>query len=258
MATRHPATHTNLSVNLNKVALLRNSRGGPRPDPLHIARLSIEAGAEGVTLHPRADARHATLEDVLAFAELEAIRDGRVELNVEGDLRPELMRTALAAKAHQFTIVPVMPGEITSTRGWRADDDQATLHRAVAFFAGGPRLALFVDAEPESVRLAAAAGVHAVELYTGPYATSFGSDDASHQLDALVAAAELARSLGLRVNGGHDLDTVNLPDFIARVRPDEVSIGHALISDALEQGWQATVRAYRAAIAIGHRADAAK
>src|SRR5437868_11217211 len=173
MASRHSPTHTNLSVNLNKVALLRNSRGGRRPDPLHIARLSIEAGAEGVTLHPREDARHATLEDVLAFSKLEAVRDGRVELNVEGDLRPELMRTALAAKAHQFTIVPVMPGEITSTRGWRPYDDQALLKQAVEFFAGGPRLALFIDAEEESVRLAAAAGVQAVELYTGLYATNF-------------------------------------------------------------------------------------
>jgi pyridoxine 5-phosphate synthase len=109
MATRHSPSHTNLSVNLNKVALLRNSRGGRRPDPLHIARLSIEAGAEGLTLHPREDARHATVEDVLAFAKLEAVRDGRVELNVEGDLRADLMRTAVAARAQQFTIVPVMP-----------------------------------------------------------------------------------------------------------------------------------------------------
>jgi pyridoxine 5-phosphate synthase len=256
MATRPPATHTNLSVNLNKVALLRNSRGGARPDPLHVARLSIEAGAEGVTLHPREDARHATLADVRDFARLAAIRDGRVELNVEGDLRPELMRTAIDAGAHQFTVVPVMPGEITSTRGWRPDDDQASLARAIEFFAGGPRVALFIDAEEASVRLAAAAGVDAVELYTGRYATSFGSDAASRHLDALAEAAALARSLGLRVNGGHDLDTVNLPAFIGRVRPDEVSIGHALISDALEQGWQATVRAYRAAIAMGHRADA--
>src|SRR4051812_21107831 len=139
MATRLPATHTALSVNLNKVALLRNSRGGSRPDPLHMARLSIEAGAEGVTLHPREDARHARLEDVLAFAKLDAIRTGRVELNVEGDLRPDLMRVAIEARAHQFTIVPVMPGEITSTRGWRADDDQKALQDAVAFFAGGPR-----------------------------------------------------------------------------------------------------------------------
>jgi pyridoxine 5-phosphate synthase len=257
MASRHPPSHTNLSVNLNKVALLRNSRGGNRPSPLHIARLSIEAGAEGVTLHPRVDARHATLEDVLAFAELEAVRDGRVELNVEGDLRPELMRTAMAAHAHQFTIVPVMPGEVTSTRGWRAHDDQAALKQAVRFFEGGPRVALFIDAEEESVRLAAAAGVEAVELYTGPYATNFGSDIASRHLDALAGAAQLARSLGMRVNGGHDLDTVNLPAFIGRVRPEEVSIGHALTSDALEHGWQATVRAYRAAIAMGHRADAA-
>lgn len=257
MTSRPPASHTNLSVNLNKVALLRNSRGRRRPDPVHVARLSIEAGCEGVTLHPREDARHATLEDVRAFAEIEAVRDGRVELNVEGDLRPELMRTARTANAHQFTIVPVMPGEITSTRGWRPYDDQESLKRAVEFFAGGPRVALFIDAEEESVRLAAAAGVQAVELYTGLYAMSFGSDAASAHLDALVEAAALARSLGLRVNGGHDLDTVNLPAFIGRVRPDEVSIGHALISDALEHGWQATVRAYRAAIAMGHRADVA-
>jgi len=257
MASRHPPSHTNLSVNLNKVALLRNSRGGRRPDPLQIARLSIEAGAEGLTLHPREDARHATLEDVLAFAKLEAVRDGRVELNVEGDLRSDLMRTAVAAHAQQFTIVPVMPGEVTSTRGWRAYDDQDALKRAVEFFKGGPRVALFIDPEEESVRLAAVAGVAAVELYTGLYATNFGSDIASQQLEALAEAAALARSLGMRVNGGHDLDTVNLPAFIGRVRPEEVSIGHALAADALEHGWQATVRAYRAAIAMGHRANAA-
>lgn len=242
---------TLLSVNLNKVCLLRNSRGGAAPDPLAAARICIAAGAGGLTLHPRADARHATLDDVVAFAALPEVRDGGIELNVEGDLRPELMRTAKGAGAHQFTVVPVMPGEVTSSRGWRVYDDHAALEAAVGFFAGGPRVSVFCDATEASVRLAAAAGAHAAEFYTGDYARAFGTPEGGRELERLVAAAGLARSLGLRVNGGHDLTTENLPAFIGAVRPDEVSIGHQIVADALVAGLEATVRAYRAAIDKG-------
>lgn len=239
---------TLLSVNLNKVCLLRNSRGGGVPDPVEAARICIEAGAGGLTLHPRSDARHATLDDVIAFAALAEVRDGRIELNIEGDLRPELIRTAQQVGASQFTAVPVMPGEVTSSRGWRAYDDHDGLAAAVRALGGSPRVSVFCDATEASVRLAHAAGAHAVEFYTGHYAHAFGGPDQARHLDDLIAAAAVARGLGMRVNGGHDLTTANLPAFIAAVRPDEVSIGHQIIADALIHGLAATVRAYLDAI----------
>lgn len=242
---------TRLSVNLNKVCLLRNSRGGNSPDPLDAARACIAAGAQGLTLHPRADARHATLEDVIAFAALPEVASGAVELNVEGDLRPELMRCAYEVGAHQFTVVPVMPGEVTSSRGWRAYDDHDGLAAAVRFFNGKLRVSVFCDATETSVAYAARAGADAVEFYTGAFAHAFGTPSGDALLEELGRAADYARSLGLRVHAGHDLDTVNLPACLARLKPDEVSIGHAIIADTLVHGLGPTVTRYLEVMAGG-------
>ena len=236
---------TNLSVNLNKIALLRNSRDANSPNLLNYARLALKAGAHGLTLHPRVDERHARLDDVLAFAELPEIASGDCELNVEGDLRPELINLAGTVAISQFTVVPVIPGELTSSRGWRAYDDHQLLLNCVKRWrtqAPQMRISVFCDANTESVRLAQACGVDAVEFYTGYYA----NDRASSQehLDQLVAAAKYARSKQLRVHAGHDLDLHNLPALLQALHPDEVSIGHALSCDALEMGFGVAVSAY--------------
>lgn len=237
-----------LSVNLNKVAWLRNSRDMGKPDLVDFARVVIESGARGLTVHPRADARHIRLDDVLAIAALPEVQSGEVEFNIEGDLRPELIRLAKAVRATQFTVVPVIPGELTSSRGWRAYDDQTALEAAVAHFEGVSRVSVFCDATEQSIRLAAAAGVDAVELYTGAYAVAHGTARGDELLAQLEEAASLARSLDLRVHAGHDLDLDNLPSLLKRVRPDELSIGHAIISEALLKGIRQTVRDYLACV----------
>lgn len=237
-----------LSVNLNKVAWLRNARDVGKPDLVEIAAMVIDSGARGLTVHPRADARHIRLDDVLAIAALPEIRSGAVEFNIEGDIRPELVRLAKAVKATQFTVVPVIPGELTSSRGWRAYDDQDALEATVAHFNGVSRVSVFSDATQDSIKLSAAAGVDAVELYTGAYAVAFGTKRGDELLAQLEEAASFARSLGLRVHAGHDLDLDNLPPLLKRVRPDELSIGHAIISEALHKGIRQTVRDYLACI----------
>lgn len=240
----------NLSVNVNKIALLRNSRGGPIPDLVRFARLAIEAGAQGITVHPREDARHVTLDDVLALAEMPEIRDGRVEFNIEGNIRPELVRLTRRVRPTQFTVVPATPGELTSERGWRAYDDQEQLAALVAALKGSVRISVFTDADPRSVALAAEAGVDAVEFYTGAYAAAFDIPaERDRHLAALGDAAALARSHGLRIHCGHDLDPDNLPPLLSVMRPDELSIGHRLVSEAIERGLATTVRRYLDVIA---------
>lgn len=238
-----------LSVNLNKVAWLRNARDIGKPDVAEAARAAIDSGAKGLTVHPRADARHITLDDVLAVAALPEVRGGAVEFNIEGDLRPELLRLAKAVRATQFTVVPVIPGELTSSRGWRAYDDQEALRAAVEHFRGVSRVSVFSDATEHSIGLAAEAGVDAVELYTGDYARAFGTQRGEELLAQLERAAEFARGHGLRVHAGHDLDLTNLPPLLRRVRPDELSIGHAIISEAIYKGLGQTVREYIACVA---------
>jgi len=239
---------TTLSVNLNKVALLRNSRDIGEPNLIDAARVAIENGAHGITVHPRADARHSTLDDVLAIAGMPEIKSGAIEFNVEGDLRPELIRLVKAVKATQFTAVPVTPGELTSRRGWRAYDDPDALAATVKNFAGVCRVSVFCDAAEASVNLAAAAGVDAVEFYTGDYAMAFGTARGDELLDQLEQVTNLARSRGLRVHAGHDLNLENLPPLLKRLRPDELSIGHAIISESIFKGLGPVVRAYAACV----------
>jgi len=233
-----------LSVNLNKVALLRNSRGADNPSPLWAAQTCIEAGAAGITLHLREDRRHAREDDVRAVARL--CRERSVEFNLEGDPRPDLLALALEIRPTQLTLVPVKPGEITSDHGWELPRQRGLLSPIVSRAkAAGLRVALFMDPEPESIALAAQTGADRVEIYTEPYAAAFGTDRERAALERVRDAAQQATRAGLGVNAGHDLNLHNLPP-LARSVPDllEVSIGHALIADALYLGLTETVRRY--------------
>ena len=235
----------NLSVNLNKVALLRNSRGGNAPDVLAAAHKVIALGANGITVHPREDARHITLDDAMALARLEEIRTGQVEYNIEGDMRPDLVSLIEAIGPTQYTVVPVRPGEITSDRGWRAHDDHKRLQAVAARLRPKVRIAVFCDPDSTSVDLAARAGVDAAEFYTGIYARQTpGSPQARNAIIDIARAAKHARSLGLRVHGGHDLTLENLPPLLQEVGFDELSIGHHIAAAALLRGLESTVRDY--------------
>jgi pyridoxine 5-phosphate synthase len=161
-------------------------------------------------LHPRADARHATLDDVLTLARYEPVASGRIELNIEGDARDELLAVVTQAGATQFTLVPVTPGERTSHRGWSREDGVDTVRRVIARLAPRTRVSLFIEAASEAVELAAEAGVAAVEVYTGPWAEAYGTEAADRLLDEIQATAEVARGHGLRVHAGHDLNLENL------------------------------------------------
>lgn len=240
-----------LSVNVNKVATLRNSRGGRVPSVIDAVRVCLDAGARGITVHPRADERHIRRRDVLEIAdELQPFR-GRVEYNIEGDPRPDLIELVLAVRPDQCTLVPVVPGEITSQAGWPATTPVAELAAVVARLQdAGVRVSIFVDAEPEPVRWARRLGADRVELYTEPFARAFerGPDAAKASFAQYAHAAHVAHEEGLGVNAGHDLDLRNLTLFHALPHLDEVSIGHALVSHALFVGLRAAVGDYLAAV----------
>lgn len=236
-----------LSVNVNKVATVRNSRGGSVPSVLEAVRVCLDAGVRGITVHPRADARHITYADVRAIAALLTPLRGRVELNIEGDPRPDLLDLVLEVRPAQCTLVPVHPGEVTSQAGWQDDAQGAHVAPAVARLkAAGVRTSLFVDPDPGPIAWAARQGADRVELYTEPFARAYeASPEAGRAAFArYVAAAEAAHALGLGVNAGHDLDLENLVLFRTLPHLDEVSIGHALISRALFTGLGPVVREY--------------
>jgi pyridoxine 5-phosphate synthase len=236
-----------LSVNVNKVATLRNSRGGDVPSVLDAVRVCVEAGAPGITVHPRADARHITLGDVRDVAALLAAVPRRVEFNIEGDPRPDLLELVHEVKPTQCTLVPVHPGEITSQAGWSPSVPRSEVAAVVQGLRGlGVRVAVFVDPEEAPVRWAADVGADRVELYTEPFARAFhqGSRAAEESYAVYARAAELAHQLGMGVNAGHDLDLENLPLFRRLPHLDEVSIGHALVSHALFVGLESSVREY--------------
>ena len=236
-----------LSVNVNKVATVRNSRGGNVPSVLQAVDVCIQAGAPGITVHPRADERHITRQDVRDIAaRLAPLRD-RVEFNIEGDPRPDLMDLVLEVKPHQCTLVPVVPGEITSQAGWPADTSSERLTAIIRRLQlDGIRVSLFVDPSEAPIRWAKHVGANRIELFTEPYARDFaaGPKQGAAAFSAYAAAAELAHSLGLGINAGHDLDLDNLPQFKTLPHLDEVSIGHALISRALFTGLDRAVRDY--------------
>ena len=239
-----------LSVNVNKVATLRNSRGGSVPSVLEAARVCLAAGSPGITVHPRADARHITFGDVREIAaELKPLK-GRIELNIEGDPRPDLLDLAEEVDPDQFTLVPVRAGEVTSQAGWDPSGDSDALRAVVRRLKdAGIRVSIFVDPDEAAVRWASSVGGDRIELYTEPFAKAFHAGRGHDSFDAYARAARLAHDLGLGVNAGHDLDLDNLRLFRDLPHLDEVSIGHALISHALYVGLERAVRDYLFALA---------
>lgn len=251
-ATSHGASGTALSVNLNKVALVRNTRHLGIPSIVRAAIQCLEAGAQGITVHPRPDERHVRLGDVFELGELMRSWPDR-EYNIEGNPLQNLMNVAREVKArglplHQLTFVPDSEGQFTSDHGWSFPQDAEALRDLIAQGqALGARVSLFMDADAAAMRAARAVGADRVELYTEPYAVAWKAPaERALQLERFRAAAQAAASAGLGVNAGHDLNRENLPDFLRHVPGvHEVSIGHALIADALEMGYAETVRAYR-------------
>jgi pyridoxine 5-phosphate synthase len=236
-----------LSVNVNKVATLRNARGGNVPSVIEAVQVCIEAGSPGITVHPRADQRHITTADVREIAGVLHKQATRIEFNIEGDPRPDLIDLVEEVGPDQCTLVPVIPGEITSQAGWQPGPATETMPYTIdRLHARGVRISLFVDADPEPIRWAASVGADRIELYTEPYARAFerGPDLGRRAFSRYAEASRYAHSLGLGVNAGHDLDLANLVVFRDLPFLDEVSIGHAIISRALLVGLKTVVREY--------------
>ncbi|WP_234266715.1 pyridoxine 5'-phosphate synthase [Hydrogenophaga sp. NFH-34] len=249
------SVRTALSVNLNKVALVRNTRHLGIPSVTRAATLCLQAGAQGITIHPRPDERHIRRHDVFELAELMQAWPQR-EFNIEGNPFHNLMPLARELKGlglplHQLTFVPDSEGQFTSDHGWGFPADAQRLAPVVAeAHALGVRVSLFMDPEPAQMAPARAVGADRVELYTEPYAAAWGGPDATTQLGRYAAAAQAALAVGLGVNAGHDLNRDNLTAFLRAVPGvSEVSIGHALIADALELGYATTVAGYQDCIA---------
>ena len=237
---------TKLSVNVNKVATLRNARGGDTPGMIEAVSVCVAAGAPGITIHPRKDERHIRAADVEDIADyLAGFRDS-VEFNIEGDPRRDLIDRVLRIRPHQCTLVPVRPGEVTSEAGWPPDTDPERLGAIIRELqAVNIRVSVFVEAQRDAIAWAASVGADRVELYTEPYASAFGTHEEEDQLARYTAACAQATALGMGVNAGHDLDLDNLGRFLGAVKGvDEVSIGHALISTALFRGLSHTVGSY--------------
>jgi len=247
----HPTPHrTALSVNVNKAALVRNTRHLGIPSVTRAAQVCLEAGAQGITVHPRPDERHIRGHDVFELAELMKAWPDR-EYNIEGNPAQNLMDFIRQVRPHQATFVPDSEDQFTSDHGWSFPQDAARLAPLIAECkALGVRVSLFMDPTPEAMAAAKAVGADRVELYTEPYAAAWGTPAQAEQLERYRAAAQAALDAGLGVNAGHDLNRDNLTAFVREVPGVlEVSIGHALIADALELGYAATVQAYNACIA---------
>ncbi|MEM7436704.1 MAG: pyridoxine 5'-phosphate synthase [Myxococcota bacterium] len=236
-----------LSVNINKVATLRNSRGGQVPSLLRAVEVCVDAGVPGITVHPREDARHITEQDVRDVAKGLEPHRGVVEYNIEGDPRPGLVRLVEEVRPDQCTLVPVRPGELTSEAGWPSDTPQVELRTIIDRFRKiGVRVSLFIEARDDAIAWAADLGADRVELYTEPYARAFeqGAQARDASLARYAAASRYAHARGLGINAGHDLDLENLPAFVTLPHLDEVSIGHALISRGLFVGLEKVVSEY--------------
>lgn len=236
---------TRLSVNINKIATLRNARGGNLPDVERFAVDCERFGAQGITVHPRPDERHIRRSDVYALKGLVT-----TEFNIEGNPTEAFVQLVTEVRPTQVTLVPDSPEQLTSNHGWDTKANQERL-RALAerFHAAGIRVSVFVDADPEMVHYAKEAGADRVELYTGPYAERY-EEDPEKALEMYRPAAEQARKEGLGLNAGHDLNLRNLHAFVSAFPwVDEVSIGHALVADALYLGIEETIKQYRNALA---------
>ena len=246
---------TALSVNVNKVALLRNTRHLGIPSVVRAATLALEAGADGITVHPRPDARHIRADDVGELAAL-LKRWPQAEYNIEGNPLQNLMAHVRASRPQQCTFVPDGEGQFTSDHGWDLEADGERLRPLIdEAHALGVRVSLFMDAHPDAMAAARAIGADRVELYTEPFAATHGSAEGAAVLARFAAAARAAQAVGLGVNAGHDLNRDNLTDFLRAVPGVlEVSIGHALIADALELGIAEAVRDYQRCIRRAGRA----
>lgn len=234
----------NLSVNINKIATLRNARGGNVPDVLQVAMDCERFGADGITVHPRPDERHIRRSDVLALRPLV-----RTEFNIEGYPSEQFMELMLSVRPTQATLVPDAPGVLTSSAGWEVEPNMEFLTGVVdRLKEAGIRTSIFVGTDLDNIRAAARTGADRVELYTGPYAEAF-DEDPEAAVAPFTQAALTAHSVGLGLNAGHDLSLHNLKFFQQHVpHLSEVSIGHALISDALYLGLEATIHAYQACL----------
>ena len=250
--TTHHLPRTALSVNVNKVALVRNTRHLGIPSVTRAAQLCLEAGAQGITVHPRPDERHIRAHDVYQLAEL--LREWpQAEFNIEGNPTHNLMEFIRQVRPHQATFVPDSQEQFTSDHGWNLAQDGERLKPLIDECRSlGVRVSLFMDPVPEQMAAARSLGADRIELYTEPYAAAWGQPAQATQLERYRAAAQAALAVGLGVNAGHDLNRDNLADFLAQVPGvQEVSIGHALIADALELGYADTVRAYQRCIDQG-------
>ncbi len=237
---------TRLSVNINKIATLRNSRGGNNPDLLKVALDCERFGAEGITVHPRPDERHIRYQDVYDLKQ-----NIHTEFNIEGNPKEQkFVDLVLANKPDQVTLVPDTLGQLTSDHGWDTIAEQAYLKEIIAVFKkAGIRVSIFVDSNEKMIEAAATTGTDRIELYTEMYAKQFAVGNKEIAIAPYVNAAALAKKLGLGINAGHDLDRFNLPYLIQSIPSiDEVSIGHALISDALYLGLENTIQLYKRAL----------
>jgi len=239
----------NLSVNVNKIATLRNARGGDEPNVIRAAETCIAAGCQGITVHPRADERHIRPGDV---RDLKAMLT--VEFNIEGDARPDLIDLAIEVCPDQCTLVPVSPGEVTSDHGWDFDRDESALAPAIERLrTAGIRVSLFMDPDPAPMARAASMGANRVELYTAPYAWAKTEGEIASEFGRLKDTHDAALKAGMEINAGHDLNLKNLPQMQQLAGLKEVSIGHALISHALYVGLDQAVKDYR--LACGQQTD---
>ena len=239
---------TRLSVNINKIATLRNSRGGDNPNVVQVAKDCERFGAEGITVHPRPDERHIRYQDVY---DLSAILS--TEFNIEGNPKEsKFVELVLANKPHQVTLVPDTLGQLTSDHGWDTVKEQSYLKEIIGLFKkAGIRVSVFVDPNEKMVEAAASTGTDRIELYTEMYAKQFAAGNKEKAIEPYTSAASLAKKLGLGINAGHDLDRFNLPYLIQSIPSiDEVSIGHALISDALYLGLENTIQLYKRALLV--------
>ena len=243
---------TKLSVNVNKVALLRNTRNIGIPSVVGAAQACIDAGCDGITVHPRPDQRHirpSDVDDLAAMLTVEFNIEGN-PFAEEGDGYPGFLNTIRKIKPAQCTMVPDSPDQFTSDHGWDLRKDAERLVPVLSELKDlGIRSSLFMDADREQIERAGELGPDRIELYTEPYAAAFAAGDAAEQIERFAAAAAKATECGLGINAGHDLNLDNLPTFVREVAGVlEVSIGHALIGDALRMGYDATVKAYQAAL----------
>jgi pyridoxine 5-phosphate synthase len=242
-----------LSVNVNKVALLRNTRHIGIPSVVRAATLCLQAGAQGITVHPRPDERHIRAHDVAELAAL--LRDWpQAEFNIEGNPFDNLMGFVREHRPQQCTFVPDAPGQFTSDHGFAVADLQRVAPCVAEANALGVRVSLFMDPDPAAMAAVRAIGADRVELYTEPYAAAHGRAGQAALLARYAAAADAALAVGLGINAGHDLNRANLTDFLRAVSGvQEVSIGHALIADALELGYTEAVREYQRCIQRAYR-----